>query len=189
MARLKTAAWILALAAAAAGCSGTDAIDLSAAPRDSGSRTAPGAATTTTLSDQSTVGAQTGQQVAAVARDARIEFAPVIGAAPETVSPLSSRLSSRAGQRGLTITPEAQGATLVVKGYFSTISDEKGTSVIFVWDVLDPAGNRLHRIQGQEKATGTGEGWTAVTGANMEAIADRTIDELAAWLQGGQARS
>uniref|UniRef100_Q11GC9 Lipoprotein n=1 Tax=Chelativorans sp. (strain BNC1) TaxID=266779 RepID=Q11GC9_CHESB len=206
MVRGKTRAWLLMLAAATAGCSGTDAIDLSTAgaarvasqtsspssdaqalpPPGSAGTTAP---TTTTLTDQSTVGAQTGQSVAAIARNARIQFAPVIGAAAETLEPLSSRLSARGRQRGLTISSEGQAATHVLKGYFSTINDEKGTTIIFVWDVLDPAGNRLHRIQGQEKASGTGEGWTAVNAANINAVADRTIDELAAWLQGTSTRT
>jgi len=196
MTRLKTTACLLVLAATAAGCSATDTLDVSssssasAGPAASSALPAPTSTGNTVLTGQSTVGAQGGQSVAAIARDARVQFAPVIGAAAEAVSPLSSRLTARAGQRGLTITPQADGATHIVKGYFSTISDEGGTTVIFVWDVLDPAGNRLHRIQGQEKARGgSGEGWLAVTPATMEAIADRTVDELAGWLQGGQTQS
>jgi len=200
MTRLKTSACILVLAAAVAGCNGTDAIDLSSAgaarvasqtPNPSAGQAFPPPSATggTTLTDQSTVGAQTGETVAAIPRNARIQFTPVIGAAAETVQPLSNRLSARASQRGLSLSTDGQGATYVVKGYFSTISDEEGTTIIYVWDVLDPAGNRLHRIQGQERATGRGEGWTAVTGANMDAVADRTIDEIAAWLQGAPART
>ena len=197
MTRLKTTACLLVLAAIAAGCSATDSLDVS-----SSSATSAGTAATSATpgpagngsalqTGQSTVGAPgAGQTVAAIAGNARVQFAPVIGAAAEAVPSLSSRLTARAAQRGLTITPQTDGATHIVKGYFSTISDEGGTTVIFVWDVLDPAGNRLHRIQGQEKARGgSGEGWVAVTPETMEAIADRTVDELATWLQGGQTQS
>jgi len=52
-----------------------------------------------------------------------------------------------------------------------------------IWDVLDPAGNRLHRIQGQQKVTGgDGTGWTAVSAADMRAVADTTASQLTAWL-------
>ncbi|WP_028032629.1 hypothetical protein [Chelativorans sp. J32] len=202
MTRLKTSTWFLVLAAATAGCSGTEALDLSTSgaariassttPTRSPETTASPAAgdiISTTLTDQSSVGALPGQSMAAISPASRIQFAPVIGAAAETVQPLSNRLALRAGQRGLAISPTGQSAPFIVKGYFSTVSDEKGTTIIFVWDVLDPAGNRLHRIQGQEKATGSGEGWGAVTSANMDAVADRTIEELATWLQAGHART
>jgi hypothetical protein len=175
MSRVKSLACLVALATAAAGCSATDALNISSSNTGTNAATGePADAGSTTLTGQSTVGAQTGQSITAV-----------VGAAAEAVPPLSGRLTARAGQRGLTLTQGAEGATHIVKGYFSTITDERGTAVIFVWDVLDPAGNRLHRIQGQERVAGSAEGWPAVTSATMEAVADRTIDELAAWFQGG----
>jgi hypothetical protein len=71
----------------------------------------------------------------------------------------------------------------VLKGYFSTLTEGGQTTVIYVWDVYDPAGNRLHRINGQQKApSGGGEGWAAVPSATMQAIADSTIDQLSSWL-------
>ncbi|MBO6726961.1 MAG: hypothetical protein JJ911_14970 [Rhizobiaceae bacterium] len=123
-------------------------------------------------------------RVAAINSNARIQFAPVIGAAAEAVPALSARLRARASQRGVTVAGSGDPAvTHVMKGYFSAFTDRGETTVIYVWDVLDPAGNRLHRIQGQQAETGTGgEGWNAVTAPTMEAIADRTVDELAVWL-------
>ena len=123
-------------------------------------------------------------RVAAVNSNARIQFAPVIGAAAEAVPALSARLRARASQRGVTVAGSGDPAvTHVMKGYFSAFTDRGETTVIYVWDVLDPAGNRLHRIQGRQTETGTsGEGWNAVTTPTMEAIADRTVDELNVWL-------
>jgi hypothetical protein len=70
-----------------------------------------------------------------------------------------------------------------MKGYFSALTDNSQTTVIYVWDVLDPAGNRLHRIEGQQKAPpGKGQGFAAVTEGTMKAIADQTIDQLVTWL-------
>ncbi|TKD15799.1 MAG: hypothetical protein E5W98_33445, partial [Mesorhizobium sp.] len=90
---------------------------------------------------------------------------------------------------GITLAGSAgQTPTHVLKGYFSTMSEGKDTTVIYVWDVYDPAGNRLHRINGQQKAPSVngGEGWAAVAPETMQAIADQTIDQFATWL-GGQA--
>ncbi|TIT76664.1 MAG: hypothetical protein E5W57_18130, partial [Mesorhizobium sp.] len=96
----------------------------------------------------------------------------------------------RARQRGVTLVGSTdQTATHVLKGYFSTMTEGKDTTVIYVWDVYDPSGNRLHRINGQQKAlsVGSAEGWSSVAPATMQAIADQTIDQFTAWLGGGGA--
>ncbi|WP_295809699.1 hypothetical protein [uncultured Nitratireductor sp.] len=119
----------------------------------------------------------------AVTSDARIQFAPVIGATAEAVPALSRRLEARARQSGLAIVPQGGNASMIMKGYFSAIADGGKTTVIYVWDVLDPSGNRLHRIQGQQATPGgNGDGWSSVTSATMEAVADSTINQLSTWL-------
>ncbi|TPI66195.1 hypothetical protein FJ420_10010 [Mesorhizobium sp. B3-1-3] len=126
-------------------------------------------------------------QTAALART-RLQVAPIVGATVEAAAPLTAELQTRARQRGLTLVGSTdQTATHVLKGYFSTMSEGKDTTVIYVWDIYDPSGNRLHRINGQQKApaAGSGEGWPTVAPATMQAIADQTIDQFAAWLGGG----
>ncbi|HWK14719.1 MAG TPA: hypothetical protein VNS02_10010 [Rhizobiaceae bacterium] len=123
--------------------------------------------------------------VAAIAPgSARVFVAPVVGAAENAATPLAQQLSVRATERGIALVPAGTAnATHMLKGYFSAFTEGSQTTVIYVWDVLDPSGNRLHRIQGQEKESGGGgEGWSAVTQRTMQAIADRTIDDLTAWL-------
>lgn len=120
---------------------------------------------------------------AAVSTSESIQFAPVIGAPANVLPALSSRLEARARQAGIPIIKSASGASIMMKGYFSAIADDGKTTVIYVWDVLDPSGNRLHRIQGQQAAPGgNGDGWSSVTPATMEAVADSTINQLATWL-------
>jgi hypothetical protein len=124
-------------------------------------------------------------QKAAVLSRTRLQVAPIVGASVEAATPLTAELQTRARQRGITLAGSAdQAATHVLKGYFSTMSEGKDTTVIYVWDVYDPAGNRLHRINGQQKASSVkgAEGWAAVSPATMQAIADQTIDQFAAWL-------
>jgi len=105
----------------------------------------------------------------------------------EVAAPLSEQLQTQARQRGITLVGSTdQSATHILKGYFSVITEGKETTVIYVWDIYDPAGNRLHRINGQEKAqavNGT-EGWAGVAPATMQAIANTTIDQFSSWLGG-----
>ncbi|KUM24337.1 hypothetical protein AU467_30835 [Mesorhizobium loti] len=128
-------------------------------------------------------------QTAALAKT-RLQVAPIVGASVEAAAPLTAELQARARQRGVTLVGSTdQTATHVLKGYFSTMSEGKDTTVIYVWDVYDPSGNRLHRINGQQKApsVGSSEGWQAVAPATMQAIADQTIDQFTAWLGSGGA--
>ena len=137
--------------------------------------------------------APAGKSAAAIART-RLQVAPIVGASVEAATPLTAELQTRAKQRGITLAGSAdQTPTHVLKGYFSTMSEGKDTTVIYVWDVYDPAGNRLHRINGQQKSasvnsgnSGGGDSWKGVSPATMQAIADQTIDQFAAWL-GGKA--
>lgn len=126
----------------------------------------------------------TAAQSAAIATNARIQFAPIVGTSVEAASVLSERLASRARERGIALARSSDTATThVLKGYFTPLSEGKETTVIYVWDVYDPAGNRVHRITGQQKApSGGSEGWSAVSPATMQTIADATIDQLATWL-------
>jgi hypothetical protein len=135
-------------------------------------------------SEPSTAGPQgDGGPIAAVATQSRIELAPITGATSEAAAPLTQRLAERARERGIGIAGNGAFPTYILKGYFSEVDDGASTTVIYVWDVLDPSGNRLHRIQGSAKTKGAG-GWAAVSAKTMQAIADRTIDDFSQWLSG-----
>lgn len=149
-------------------------------------------ATTTAGAPATTTTPLTSAQSAAILSKTRLQIAPIVGASVDAATPLTAELQTRARQRGITLAGSAdQTATHVLKGYFSAISEGKDTTVIYVWDVYDPSGNRLHRINGQMKApsvsSGTGaDSWKGVSPATMQAIADQTIDQFAAFL-GGKA--
>lgn len=119
-----------------------------------------------------------------IAARTRLRFDPIVGATVDVATPLTERLAQRARARGITLAGSADPSTThVLKGYFSTLTEGGQTTVIYVWDVYDPAGNRLHRINGQQKApAGKGEGWNGVPPVTMQAIADSTVDQLASWL-------
>ncbi|RVC72570.1 hypothetical protein EN745_34220, partial [Mesorhizobium sp. M4A.F.Ca.ET.022.05.2.1] len=165
----------------------TSAQTLPATQSNTATTTVP-APSTTAPATSSPTPASPAQSAAAIART-RLQVAPIVGASVEAAAPLTAELQTRARQRGITLAGSTdQTATHVLKGYFSAISEGSDTTVIYVWDIYDPSGNRLHRINGQQKAPSVkgGDGWTAVAPATMQGIADQTIDQFAAWL-GGQA--
>ena len=123
-------------------------------------------------------------QIAAIgAERARVTLAPVIGAPGPAVDQFSARLVARAPAKQFAVTATNDPtATYTLKGFFSTSPEAGETIVYYVWDVVDAGGNRVHRFSGEERAKGSNEGWGDVTEGNMQAIADRTADEFAAWL-------
>ncbi len=187
-----TAASLSALLYVAA-CTTSDVLEPSAiaAPTAAitGSTTTPDVAADAAESDALAV-TPTGQlppssvQTAAIAGQARIHFAPIVGSTVEAVTPLTEQLALRVRESGIAIARSGEpGTTHLLKGYLSAITEGRDTTVIYVWDVLDPAGNRLHRIQGQQKVSGgAGSGWAAVSPDAMRAVADTTASQLAVWL-------
>lgn len=112
-----------------------------------------------------------------------VYFAPVVGAPVPSVAALSSRLSAAAPINGIKL--ESSASTSVnheIRGYFSALSESGTITVIHVWDIFTPQGQRVHRIQGQEKIVGAAsDPWLAVPATTMEKIADSVLSQYATW--------
>jgi len=114
-----------------------------------------------------------------------IRFLPIIGAPVEAVTPLSRQLAVAARSNGLKIRPSVDTSTEhILKGYFSALEADGKVTVVYVWDVLDNAGARLHRMQGQQTLAARGsDPWAAISAPVMQSIADRTISGYLDWRQ------
>ncbi|WP_343312443.1 hypothetical protein AAIB41_06440 [Brucella sp. BE17] len=125
----------------------------------------------------------------ATLKPGNLHIAPIVGAPVSVVTPLTHRMSDDARAKGIKLAGSNDpSAAYVMKGYFSALSEDNQTTVLYVWDVLDASGNRLHRIQGQEKVQGASEdSWSVVQPAAMQAIADRTMQEYSSWLAANRA--
>jgi hypothetical protein len=179
--KLKQLATCLLIAAALAACNSTDAT-LGVEGAGTPDSQTP-AATTQAAATPTTAAPATPQAVAA--SSVRMRFAPIIGAPVEKVTPLSRRLSARAKEKSIAIVASTdQTATHVLKGYFSVLAEGSSSTVIYVFDVLDPSGNRMHRIQGQESVSGSDatDSWAAVPATTMETIADKAMAGFTQWL-------
>lgn len=119
----------------------------------------------------------------------KLHIAPIVGAPVNIVTPLTHRINDDAKAKGVELAGvNDTSAAYVMKGYFSVLSEDNQTTVLYVWDVLDASGNRLHRIQGQEKVQGAAaDSWSVVQPATMQAIADRTMQEYSTWLAANRA--
>jgi len=200
MQRIKTIGMMAALAMVIAGCNSTEQT-LQPIPGDqqASAGTAPAggidpfAGTASPVagaqpagvpsSGAQTAPAQSQATLAAGQVRGQIRFMPVIGAPVNAVTPLSRQLAVEARNRGLLILSASDsGGDHVLKGYFSADNFDGKTTVYYVWDILDPAGNRMTRVQGQETfAGGSGDPWASVPASVMERIAARTLSDYAAW--------
>ncbi|MFP5076716.1 hypothetical protein ACLE20_05365 [Rhizobium sp. YIM 134829] len=123
---------------------------------------------------------------AAAAPANTIRFLPIIGAPVEAVKPLSEELGADARANGLTIKTAADPVSRhMLKGYFSAFKDGRKTVIVYVWDVLDGAGNRLHRIQGQDSVEAPGKDvWSGVPPQAMRDIGRKSIAAYLDWRDG-----
>jgi len=157
-----------------------------APPVDDGASDEPRQSAAPLRAAEETPEIQKPQKTAAIAPAATpgtIRFLPIIGAPVEAVTPLSKQLGNEARSHGLTIKSASDTSSQhILKGYFSALKDGEKTTVVYVWDVLDSAGNRLHRIQGQDTVDATAANlWSVVPPQTMQAIATRTIAEYLNW--------
>ena len=116
--------------------------------------------------------------------DARFAFAQIAGAPSTHIIEFSRALNREAEARHLTIVPEGDpSTTYLVKGYLSAIGDRSGTLLVYVWDVIDTSGRRLHRVTGQEPSGGSSvDPWQGVDEDAVRTVAERTIDDLVSWV-------
>ena len=114
-----------------------------------------------------------------------IRFLPIIGAPVQAVTPLSRQLGAEARAKGLTIRPSSDtSAENILKGYLSAFADGGNVTIVYVWDILDANGARLHRLQGQETVPARGaDPWAGVTDVAMQKIAAKTLTDYQSWKQ------
>lgn len=116
--------------------------------------------------------------------EARFAFVRVTGAPGDVLTGLSAALNKEAKARNITIVPEGDAtATYKIKGYVSAVGGPSGTLLVYVFDILDGRGVRIHRVSGQERGGGaTSDPWGGIKPPTVNAAAQHAIDDLAAWV-------
>ncbi len=115
---------------------------------------------------------------------ARFAFTKVTGGPGDLLTTFNDSIKSGAKARKLTIVAEDDpNLTYKVKGYISAVGGPTGTVLVYVFDVLDVRGVRIHRISGQELGAGTqSDPWAGIKDGTVKAAAQHAIDDLAAWV-------
>jgi hypothetical protein len=97
---------------------------------------------------------------------------------------LSAALNREAAAQRLHVIPNSDPSRVYeVKGFVSAVADGQSTRLVYVWDVLDRNGTRLHRITGQQAGgRPTGDPWTGIGNETVNLAARQTIAELLKWV-------
>jgi hypothetical protein len=113
-----------------------------------------------------------------------VAFLPVTGAPQSKVTDLAGSMRAAARKQEVPVVVSLNdGARYQIKGYFSALTDSSGTLLVYVWDVLDANGQRVHRISGQERGgSSPGDPWAAVTPELIERVASSTMSDLRNWM-------
>ena len=119
------------------------------------------------------------------ARVPPVAFLPVTGAPQSTVTTLAGSMRRAAQEQAVPVVVSIRdGARYQLKGYFSALDDQGGTTLVYVWDVLDANGSRIHRISGQERGGASrGDPWIGISEEVIDRVARSTMLSLRNWLQ------
>lgn len=111
-------------------------------------------------------------------------FAPVEGVPLPVLQALSTALNREAMAQKLNVVPNSDPSRVYeVRGFISAVADGQSTRLVYVWDVVDSKGTRLHRINGQEAGgRPTGDPWTGIGRQTVDLAARQTITALAQWV-------
>lgn len=135
-----------------------------------------------------TGGGGSGTSVAAPVRGeaAKFAFAPIEGVPIPVLQAMSNALNQEAVAKRVNVVPATDpGAVYTVRGYLTAVAEGPNAKLVYVWDVMDRQGTRLHRVTGQEMggAFRNNDPWTGIGMTNITDAARKTMDALAAWVK------
>lgn len=149
---------------------------------------AAGCQTSSRFEPPAGTGAGAGASVPAPVKGAaaKFAFAPIEGVPVPILQAMSNALNQEAGQKRVNVVPASDPAAVyTVRGYLTAVAEGQNAKLVYVWDVVDRQGTRLHRVTGQEigGAFRNGDPWTGVGMANITEAARKTMDSLANWVR------
>ena len=129
-----------------------------------------------------------GTSVAAPVRGeaAKFAFAPIEGVPVPILQAMSAALNQEAIAKRVNVVPATDpGAVYIVRGYLSAVAEGTNAKLVYVWDVMDRQGTRLHRVTGQEIGGPfrNNDPWTGIGVTNINEAARKTMEALAAWVK------
>jgi len=113
---------------------------------------------------------------------ATVSIVSVDGAPDAVGSRFNDVLKDAARDREIVLT-DAKAARYLVRGYLSASAVQDGVEVEYVWDVFGPDKRRAIRLNDVLDVKGAGDDpWAMATDAALKSVADKSADDLAAFL-------
>jgi hypothetical protein len=125
--------------------------------------------------------AQTQQPApAAVAPKTRVAVAPIMGAPDNVGRDVGTKLGTALERQSITLAKAGDTADYTLRGYMVATKERAGTKVSYIFDLTDPAGKRVNRIQGEETAPGgdAKNPWAVLTPELSQRITDKAASSL-----------
>jgi hypothetical protein len=117
---------------------------------------------------------------------AKFAFAPIEGVPIPVLQAMSNALNQEAVAKRVNVVPASDPtAVYTVRGYLTAVAEGTHAKLVYVWDVVDRQGTRLHRVTGQEIGGPfrNGDPWTGIGMTNITDAARKTMDSLANWVR------
>lgn len=114
-----------------------------------------------------------------------VQMLPFSGLPVTIADGIYRRFRSEAARVGIDIVHRLdEPATWRVQGHFVALGHTSSTTVLYTYDIYDTTGRAVHRIVGQDVATGVdGDAWGAVDGTVQDRLAIRAVRDIQAWLK------
>lgn len=118
---------------------------------------------------------------------AKIQIAPIIGSPDNVARDLAAQLTTAIERNRLTVAKAPNvTAEYTLRGYIVASREKTGSKISYIWDITDPAGKRIKRLEGEELAPGAGKDpWSSVTPQVVQRIADKAASQIATAIPAG----
>jgi hypothetical protein len=118
----------------------------------------------------------------------KVAIAPVIGAPDGVAKQMHQDLSAAIEKNGMVVAKSNdEKSDYTLRGYVVAAKEKDKTKLSYIWDVIDPSGQRVNRITGDElaPASASKDNWASVTPAVSQAVSQKSATSLAAWIPKG----
>jgi predicted small secreted protein len=118
-----------------------------------------------------------------------VSFLPFIGVPVNTADNIYKFIREHAAGENVQLALRLdEPATYRVKTYINAVGGSTTMTFVFIVEIYDVAGARVHRFVGQETGPGaSGDPWMGIDGDTMKRIGSRILNGVQSWLTRGGA--
>ena len=138
----------------------------------------PGSEPTSVM--QTEAQAQSQSAPAPAAAQTKVALAPIMGAPDNVGRDVGTQLGSSLERQRVVLAKTGDRADYTLRGYMVATRERAGTKVSYIFDLTDPSGKRVNRIQGEEVTQGGDpkNPWSALTPELSQRISDKAASSL-----------